>query len=106
MNDEHMIPKAGPASSKSLEERFARRPRMRRRLQQIADLMDQAIADGCTADEAEEMAMEQMSKLGADLLGDWAKAASDESVRQARKRHPNATKCSKKNSSGTPPSDP
>jgi hypothetical protein len=36
------------------------------------DMMDQAIAAGATADEAEEMAMEQLRELGGDVLTDWA----------------------------------
>ena len=37
-------------------------------------MMDQAIAEkGCTADEAEALAMEQVQKLGGELLGDWAR---------------------------------
>jgi len=45
--------------SRSLDERFAKRPHTYKRLQEIADLMDQAIAQGATADEAEAMAIEQ-----------------------------------------------
>lgn len=37
----------------SLDLRFARRPHLRRRLLRIADLIDQAVAEGCTAHEAE-----------------------------------------------------
>ncbi len=44
----------------SLDERFAARPHVYARLQKIADMMDQAIAQGATADEAEAMAMEQL----------------------------------------------
>ena len=48
------------------------RPQVYARLQKIADMMDQANAEGCTADEAEARAMEQIQKLGGELLGDWA----------------------------------
>jgi len=106
MKDEHMPPKEGPSSSRSLDERFARRPLIYQRLQQIADGMDQAIGDGYTADQAEEMAVEQVGKLGADILGDWAQSQSEESVRKVQEEHPHAIKCSKKNSSGIRPSDP
>ena len=45
------------STSKTLDERFANRPYTYRRLQEIADQMDQAIANGATADEAEAMAI-------------------------------------------------
>ncbi len=60
------------ATAKTLDERFANRPHTYRRLQQIADEMDQAIAQGATADEAEAMAVEQLRNLGGEMLTDWA----------------------------------
>jgi len=61
-------------TSKTLDERFVNRPHTYRRLQEIADQMDQAIANGATADEAEAMAIEQIQKLGGEMLADWAEA--------------------------------
>ena len=48
MSDE--LPKAKD-TAKSLDERFANRPHTYHRLQQIADQMDEAIANGATADQ-------------------------------------------------------
>jgi len=48
MSDE--LPKAKD-TAKSLDERFANRPHTYHRLQQIADQMDEAIANGATADK-------------------------------------------------------
>src|SRR5438067_9446742 len=56
----------------SLDERFANRPRLRERLFTIADMIDQAVAEGCTAHQAEARAMEQVRQLGNDVLTDWA----------------------------------
>jgi hypothetical protein len=81
---------------RSLDERFAKRPHTYARLQEIADLMDQAIEQGATADEAEAMAIEQIRKLGGELLQDWAKAKHDEALRQAQSRHPRSSKHAKK----------
>ena len=53
MSDE--LPKAKD-TARSLDERFANRPHTYHRLQQIADQMDEAIANGATADQAEAMA--------------------------------------------------
>ena len=80
-----------------LDARFASRPHTAARLHALADLMDEAIARGATADEAEEIAVVQLRALGADLLTDWARTHHDQSVAAARAEHPDASKDSKKN---------
>ena len=82
--------------SKTLDERFANRPHTYRRLQQIADQMDQAIAAGATADEAEAMAIEQIQKLGGEMLADWAEAQHQQALKQAQLTHPQSIKHIKK----------
>ena len=72
----------------SLDERFASRPHLRRRLLMIADLIDQAVAEGCTAHEAEARAIEQIRKLGQELLMDWAEKAEPEARHQAQTENP------------------
>jgi len=88
MNDELPLPKQ---TAPSLDARFASRPAAYARLQQIADMMDQAIADGCTADEAEAQAVEQIRHLGRDLLSDWAQEKQRHSLAAARLQHPQAS---------------
>ena len=84
------------STSKTLDERFANRPHTYRRLQEIADEMDQAIAKGATADEAEAMAIEQIQKLGGEMLADWAEAKQQQALKQARAAHPESIKHIKK----------
>jgi len=91
MNDE--LSKQKP---RSLDERFQTRPHVYGRLQRIADMMDEAMAQGCTADETEAMAIEQIDKLGQELMTDWAQEKHRQSVGQAREKHPQAIKHSKK----------
>ena len=79
-----------------LEARFASRPQVYARLQQIADRMDQALAEGCTADEAEARAIEQIQKLGGELLGDWASEKQQRSVAESQRENPSAIKHIKK----------
>lgn len=93
MNDE--LPKQ-ELKRLPLEARFAGRPHMAARLHQIADLMDAAVARGATADEAEEMAMEQLRALGNDLLTDWALKQQQQALAQARAQNPHAVKHTKK----------
>lgn len=79
-----------------LEVRFAARPRVYERLQKIADMMDQAIAEGGTADEAEALVMEQIQKLGGELLGDWAGEKQQRSVMESQRENPSVIKHIKK----------
>ena len=82
--------------AKTLDERFANRPHTYRRLQEIADQMDQAIANGATADEAEAMAIEQIQKLGGEMLADWAQAKQQQALEQAQTEYPQSIKHIKK----------
>lgn len=93
MNDEH---KQVTGNKVSLEQRMANRPQVLARFHSIADMMDQAVAQGCTADEAEERAIEQVRQLGRELLGDWAQEQQDGSLARARSQHPQAIKHIKK----------
>jgi hypothetical protein len=79
-----------------LDARFASRPQVYTRLQKIADMMDQALLEGCTADEAEALAMEQIQKLGGELLGDWASEKQQRSVAESQRENPSAIKHIKK----------
>ena len=79
-----------------LDARFASRPHVRARLHAIADMMDQAIAEGATADQAEAMAIEQLRELGGDVLTDWAQQKQAESLRKAQKENPSAIRHIKK----------
>ena len=80
----------------SLDERFANRPHLRRRLLLIADLIDQAVAEGCSAHEAEARAMEQIRKLGQEVLSDWAEKAEPEARKGARAENPKLINYGKK----------
>jgi len=81
----------------SLDERFASRPHLRRRLLMIADLIDQAVAEGCTAHEAEERAIEQIRKLGQEVLTDWAEKVEPEGRKRAQAENPKLINYGKKN---------
>ncbi|MDB4459045.1 hypothetical protein N9059_00565 [bacterium] len=95
-NNEHRHNDDQPMVPKNLDQRFAKRPQVYKRLQHLADLMDQAIAEGYTADQAEEIAVEQVKKLGADIIGDWAQSQSDVSVERALDQHPEIIRDGKK----------
>lgn len=89
------LPQSGKPEQ-SLDARFATRPEVRQRLLQIADMMDQAIENGATADEAEAMAIEQIQQLGAAVLTDWACAKQAHSLAEVQKENPQAIRHIKK----------
>jgi hypothetical protein len=93
MNNE---PKHVTGNKVSLEQRMAKRPQVLARFHSIADMLDQAVAAGCTAAEAEERAIEQVRQLGQELLGDWAHEQQAGSLARARGEHPEAIKHIKK----------
>jgi hypothetical protein len=70
MNSE--LPSEQPKQSRSLDECFADKPHLRQRLLEISDMIDSLAAEGCTAHEAEAKAIEQIRKLGNDILTAWA----------------------------------
>jgi hypothetical protein len=97
MND---APQPATGNKRSLEQRMVKRPHVLARFHAIADMMDQAVAAGCTADEAETRAIEQVQQLGRELLGDWAQEQQAGSLARARAQHPKAIKHIKKKSAG------
>ena len=84
-------------SKKTLDERLSKHPQMYEQLQRITEQMEQVIANGATADEAEEMAIKQINELGRALLTDWAKARQARAVEEVRQEKPGAIRDSKKN---------
>ncbi len=88
MKDELPISKL---KRRSLDERFRAHPQSYERLQAIADMMEASIAAGCSADEAEQRAIEEIRKLGNALLSDWAQGAQQQSLEQTKAEHPEAS---------------
>jgi hypothetical protein len=80
----------------TLDQRFATRPHLRRRLFLIADMIDQAVAEGCTAHEAEARALELIRKLGQEVLTDWAEKSEPEARKRAQAENPKLINYGKK----------
>lgn len=75
---------------------MAQRPHVLARFHSIADMLDQAVAAGCTAEEAEDRAIEQVRQLGRERMGDWAQEQQAGRLARARRQHPQAIKHIKK----------
>ncbi len=74
--------------AQSLDQRFADKPHVRQRLLEIADMIDELIAQGCTAHEAEARAIEEIRKLGHGILTEWAEKSESAVVAKARAQNP------------------
>ena len=61
-------------------------------------MIDQSVADGCSAHEAEARAIEQIRQLGNELLTEWAEASAADAVGQAQAQNPKLIDYGKKNS--------
>jgi hypothetical protein len=72
----------------SLDERFADKPHVRERLLQIADMIDELVAQGCTAHEAEARAIQEIRKLGQGILIEWAEKSESAAGAKAREQNP------------------
>lgn len=100
------MPKPSPPSTpRTLEERLAVRPHLRRRFEVILELAERDAASGCTADEAEAHVREQVRALGQELLQGWAAEATEAATRRVLAEQPRATRHGKKNSTGIRPTE-
>ena len=86
MNSE--LPSELPKPNQSLDERFADKPHVRQRLLEIADMIEELVAQGCTAHEAEARAIQEIRKLGNGILTEWADKAQAAAVAKARAQDP------------------
>jgi hypothetical protein len=79
---------------KKLEEH----PHLRKRFEEILNIAESD--DIITADEAEERAIEEVRKLGQEVLQEWALKQHNKQIHKVIKDHPEAKKQGKKNSIG------
>jgi hypothetical protein len=83
---------------RSLDQCFADKPHLRRRLLEISDMINTLVAQGCTAHEAEAKAIEQIRKLGNGILTEWAEKSEAAAAAKARAEDPQLRPYRKKNS--------
>ena len=86
MNSE--LPSELPKRTRSLDECYADKPHVRQRLLEISDMIDELVAQGCTAHEAEARAIEEIRKLGNGILTEWAQKSESAAVAKARAQDP------------------
>lgn len=85
---------------KILLARVQAHPGLEKRIEAILDIIENTSGDLITADQAEGKAIEEVNKLGQELLKEWALNQHDKAIETAKSTHPNAKKHGKKNSTG------
>lgn len=85
-------------SRRPLEARLAQRPALLARRHELADHLDQSVADGSDAHRAEEWVRAQLRQFGQEVLSQWAVEASTHAQTQVPLQHPQASAHGKKNS--------
>ena len=85
-----------------LEERLQAHPHLRERIYQILNIAEDAEGNIDKADEAEERVIEELRRLGQEVLQDWAVGKERQKVEQLKKELDRSiTGHGKKNSAGT-----
>jgi hypothetical protein len=104
MNDKP-TPDHQPLEATPEEQRMLRQlrdnPLMAAQFKVIADKFEHEIANGMDAHQAEEAMIESLQELGRSMMHQWAQNTQRDALQQAS----GLQKHSKKNSSGTPPSE-
>ena len=98
MNDEHTLVNGSAVARRPLEARLAQRPALLARLHELADHLDQSVADGSDAHRAEEWVRTQLRQFGQEVLSQWAMEANAHAQAQVPTQHPQASAHGKKNS--------
>jgi hypothetical protein len=81
-------------------ERIKAHPGLKERIKAILDIAENSSGELITADQAEGKAIEEVKKLGQELLKEWAVQRHEKALETAKKTHPNATRHEKKSSTG------
>lgn len=98
MNDELPLKSPRNKNRGRLEERLAQRPELLERLHEMVDTLEQSVADGCDAHDAEDRVVDEIRKLGRTVLSQWAQEAHTHIQTQVSAQYPQACKNGKKKS--------
>jgi hypothetical protein len=90
----------------SIEERLQRHPHLRQRFEHILDIIEAPSGQVDTADEAEQRVIEELRRLGHEVLHQWAADKETQQVTELEVKDHKFTHSAKKNSGGTRRSEP
>jgi len=82
-------------------EKLRSTPHLRKRFEEILNIAHNSSGKFITADEAEMKTIEEVKKLGNEVLKEWAVSQHEQAIKVAKEEKPAAKKHIKKNSIGT-----
>lgn len=83
-----------------LADRILAHPGLKERVEAIFDIAENTSGELITADQAEGRAIEEVHKLGRELLKEWAVQRHEKAIKIAQNTHPTAKRYEKKSSTG------
>lgn len=83
--------------------RLKAHPMLKKRFEEIMNIAENSSGELITADEAEGKAIEEVKKLGREVIQEWAITQHENEAQRFQHKHPSARKSLKKNSTGKPP---
>jgi hypothetical protein len=86
--------------AKLLADRILAHPGLEERVEAILDIAENTSGELITADQAEGKAIEEVHKLGRELLKEWASQRHEKAIETAKSTHPTARRHEKKSSTG------
>ena len=92
--------KACPNQQRSLEERLREYPELKNRIEQMLGIIENANGDVEKAAEAERRVMEEMRRMGNEVLHSWAQR-QQQNKEEEYQRKPGMNRKEKKDSTGT-----
>lgn len=86
-------------------EKLENHPRLKKRFNEILSIAENSSGELVTADEAEMKTIEEVRKLGQEVVQEWAITQHEKAFQTVKKEHPETKKHTKKNSTGKQRSD-
>ena len=84
-----------------LIEKLNSNPALKKRVEEILNIAHNSSGKLITADEAEMKTLEEVQKLGREVLKEWAVNQHEQAIKATKEETPKAKKHIKKNSIGT-----
>jgi 2-phospho-L-lactate transferase/gluconeogenesis factor (CofD/UPF0052 family) len=82
-------------------EKLSSVPHLRKRFEEILNIAHNSSGKLITANEAEMKTIEEVKKLGKEVLQEWAVSQHEQAIKVTKEEKPKAKKHIKKNSIGT-----
>ena len=77
-------------------DRIKANPELRARFEAILDIAENTSGELITADQAEGKAIEEIEKLGQELMKEWTLKRQEKAIEKTKETHPNAKSHEKK----------